>query len=916
MYNTKALICDDRRESDLQISAVLPASDGGFTSVEDVTSIPNEKRLTLNAGVVLKMAPQKLGFSAHKPIAEDETTLLHTGIMAMIEHDSRITEGLTGESADLGHPFKLGFDGTISRSSHGEHKDSHFPMAEFLRLADAVVDDGDETSKEAFMDNLCAGDPIHYCYRATRHHWYRAFAKLFDDLWCRQSNTGRKGLLPAAEQFSGDLLPETDSPTTVTDVAGVDGEAAKVAKTAASADELEKTAASSAIHVAREVRGDVKFQSHLASKGDCAPTGLFVGNIPLHTYPNPCKEDKIAHAFHNSTRKTLSYVAPTIQNGEVVVRPTIESIRNGSTRWKSTVVGYFLGKRPYFHHVKEYAMSVWPGLRELFHGQPIVLQKWESGMVLQKLKHTQVPVWIKLRHLPVELWTEEGLSTVASGVGRPLYPDAITRACTRLDFARVCVMMDVTSALPKHIIIMTPDEEGGESPCKIDVEYEWLPPKCTSCLTLGHSAKECALNKPSKIVKPPVSVYVPKSGPTRPPPMPDREITRRPPTRVVEATSEGRETVAIGPSHAERGKALVIYNAFDALHLIDDTEELNRGPKSSSPIPDDPYHQLAVKDIVTEFRLQFLDLLETRVRINNASQIQSVLLPHWKWFVDYGSAGNRVWITWDDNFVDINVVECGTQYIHCHVNIHALHESIAITVIYGANEMADRRELWGALENIALQCADIPWLVGGDFNAVRDLSEVCGTLRDIRRAMDEFNTCIQNIGLLPLPMQGEWYTWHNCSATPRNLWKRLDRILINDRWMARFQTSFYTSLTPRTSDHSPLVLYGDSQQQYGGVPMYTVTKKLKALKPVFREQRRNKGDLSHNVQLAKGFLEMAQVLVSSNRRDEIFLQLEHCCRLILAKAAKLEQIMLQQRAKMQWIKGGDQCSRVFFRKIA
>ncbi|KAL2235577.1 UNVERIFIED_CONTAM: hypothetical protein Sindi_1289900 [Sesamum indicum] len=59
-------------------------------------------------------------------------------------------------------------------------------------------------------------------------------------------------------------------------------------------------------------------------------------------------------------------------------------------------------------------------------------------------------------------------------------------------------------------------------------------------------------------------------------------------------------------------------------------------------------------------------------------------------------------------------------------------------------------------------------------------------------------------------------------------------------------------------------------------PMYAVTRKLKALKPIFREQRRNKGDLSHNVQMAKGFLEAAQLLM----------------------------------------KGGDQCSRVFFRKIA
>ena len=180
-----------------------------------------------------------------------------------------------------------------------------------------------------------------------------------------------------------------------------------------------------------------------------SPTEIFVGNVPLQ----PCSNfmnyyDKIADIFHNSSRKILTYVPPMMKNGKIIVRPTMDMVRDGSRRWNARAVGYFLGKRLYFHHVKDYMKSIWPLLIEvtataigffffrfktivameevieggpwLFQGQPIVLQKWESGMVLCKLKHTQVPIWVKLRHFPVELWTNDGLSTVASGIGRPL----------------------------------------------------------------------------------------------------------------------------------------------------------------------------------------------------------------------------------------------------------------------------------------------------------------------------------------------------------------------------------------------------------------------------------------------------------------------------------------------------------------
>ncbi|KAL2237709.1 UNVERIFIED_CONTAM: hypothetical protein Sindi_0962600 [Sesamum indicum] len=352
-----------------------------------------------------------------------------------------------------------------------------------------------------------------------------------------------------------------------------------------------------------------------------SPTGIFVGNVPLQ----PCSNfmnyhDKIVNIFHNSSRKILTYVPPMMQNGEIIVRLMLDMVRDGSRHWNATAMGYFLGKRPFFHHVKDYVKSIWPLLAEvtattngffffrfktivameeviergpwLFQGQPIVLQKWEPGMVLRKLKHTQVPVWVKLRHLPVELWTDDGLSTVASGIGRPLYPDAITRACTRLDFARVCVMLDINAELPKHLVIMSPTEEGGEIACKVDVEYEWLPPKCTTCMSLGHATKDC----PSmKVPKPPVNVYVQKAR-VQPPIAESGQaveedknnscgdinqqpiVSETPSTPVTQGVDKGRY----------KGKELVIFNTFDALNSLDDAEDTIRGPNISSPATGDP----------------------------------------------------------------------------------------------------------------------------------------------------------------------------------------------------------------------------------------------------------------------------------------------------------------------------------------
>ncbi|KAL0292355.1 UNVERIFIED_CONTAM: hypothetical protein Sradi_6992700 [Sesamum radiatum] len=269
------------------------------------------------------------------------------------------------------------------------------------------------------------------------------------------------------------------------------------------------------------------------------------------------------------------------------------------------------------------------------------------------------------------------------------------------------------------------------------------------------------------------------------------------------------------------------------------------------------------------------------------------MLPQWMFYVDYGGPGNRVWLAWDPNFVDVTVVETGAQFMHCSV-----------------------------YSFFPLVCV-----------------HYCGGIS----AADEFRGCLQDTGLIHLPMHGERFTWHNCSRDARSLWKRLDRLLVNDRWLENWPDTTYVSLSARTSDHSPLVLRGDDSNRVAGMfrfdnylarstefipavqrvwrhhimgsAMYAVTRKLKALKPIFRAQRQRKGDLSTNVSLAKGFLDSAQTMLAADRHCPTLLHLEFCCK-VYRLASRLEQKMLHQRAKMAWMKDGDQCSRIFFRKVA
>ncbi|KAL0293519.1 UNVERIFIED_CONTAM: hypothetical protein Sangu_3236200 [Sesamum angustifolium] len=165
----------------------------------------------------------------------------------------------------------------------------------------------------------------------------------------------------------------------------------------------------------------------------------------------------------------------------------------------------------------------------------------------------------------------------------------------------------------------------------------------------------------------------------------------------------------------------------------------------------------------------------------------------------------------------------------------------------------------------------------GDFNAVLDDSEVNGYAADTSASMAEFLECITEAELTHLPFTGANFTWHNCSDGERSLWKRLDRMLVNEAWLAKWPQSKYIS-----NETHPQKLQEITWE------IYLTTYNRAAL-----------------------FLQKAQQLLQEFKHESILLQLEKCCRMIYCKATQMELNMLKQRAKLAWLKGGDNCFQDF-----
>lgn len=192
---------------------------------------------------------------------------------------------------------------------------------------------------------------------------------------------------------------------------------------------------------------------------------------------------------------------PTLQQGKKAV-VEIDDADLDTTSWNHCLVGHFLdGKMPYpllsataqrvwrdqlnsvnqigskfIFEFKDEAskLSALESGPHFFFRRYLVLKEWHRLMI-PTLEHlSTIPAWIKIHKLPLEFWTAESFSRIASTIGKPLHVDKNTEKRKRLDYARMCVGIEAGSELPDDIQITV----NGQS-VVVAIKYQWLPPICS-----------------------------------------------------------------------------------------------------------------------------------------------------------------------------------------------------------------------------------------------------------------------------------------------------------------------------------------------------------------------------------------------------------------------------------------------------
>jgi hypothetical protein len=130
------------------------------------------------------------------------------------------------------------------------------------------------------------------------------------------------------------------------------------------------------------------------------------------------------------------------------------------------------------------------------------------------------------------------------------------------------------------------------------------------------------------------------------------------------------------------------------------------------------------------------------------------MLPGWEVINNYSThILGRIWVYWDPSISSLKALDIHEQVITCQVDSVVACSPWALSVVYGATQRLDRRDLLQRLNFLKFSAGCLPWLIAGDFNVVRTTQEKWGSA-SLTCYEKEFGDCVFSLKVDDLAYSG------------------------------------------------------------------------------------------------------------------------------------------------------------------
>eukprot|EP00253_Pinus_taeda_P010243 PITA_10243 len=186
---------------------------------------------------------------------------------------------------------------------------------------------------------------------------------------------------------------------------------------------------------------------------------------------------------------------------------------------------------------------------------------------------------------------------------------------------------------------------------------------------------------------------------------------------------------------------------------------------------------------------------------------------HSKWLSRYEyleiKANNSIggiFTLWDPQKIGILDMEASRNYLSLIIQPPGDKESYMITNVYGPQKLEDKLKILTSLEELRERYPNIPWILVGDFNMIKSLTEKKGGTRTLGRDSIAFQNFINNMRLVDAETINGTFTWNNKRGGASQVTSKLDRFMISEDLFLRDPDMSILILPFGGSNHWPVQL--------------------------------------------------------------------------------------------------------------